>query len=81
LRLLSDDVPPSPCQIAYASQRAFIFTGTLRENILLDQPYDAARFAKVIEACGLQRDIGRLPKGEHTKSVPDHHLLADLSLT
>ncbi|KAJ7036384.1 P-loop containing nucleoside triphosphate hydrolase protein [Mycena alexandri] len=48
-------------KIALASQTPFIFPGTFRANILLDSPFDAAFYDKVIDACGLRRDIEALP--------------------
>ncbi|KAG8697410.1 hypothetical protein FRC09_007892 [Ceratobasidium sp. 395] len=53
-------------RIAYASQDAFIFPGTLRDNVLLGSLFDAARYSAVINACGLMPDITRLTKGDAT---------------
>jgi hypothetical protein len=53
-------------RIAYASQDAFIFPGTLRDNVLLGAAFDAARYNAVINACGLAPDITRLTKGDAT---------------
>ncbi|QRV93384.1 ABC transporter [Ceratobasidium sp. AG-Ba] len=53
-------------RIAYASQDAFIFPGTLRDNVLLDSAFDGARYNAVINACGLMPDIARLVKGDGT---------------
>lgn len=33
--------------LSYASQEPWIFSGTIRDNILLGQPYDKKRYAKV----------------------------------
>ncbi|KAJ7624899.1 P-loop containing nucleoside triphosphate hydrolase protein [Roridomyces roridus] len=48
-------------KVALASQTAFIYPGTLRSNILLDNPFDEAFYDKVIHACGLRQDIEALP--------------------
>ena len=49
--------------IAYVSQTAWVFSGTLQENILFGEPYDESKLSMVIEACVLQEDISRFPKG------------------
>ena len=49
--------------IAYVSQTAWVFSGTLKENILFGEPYDESKLSMVIEACALQEDISRFPKG------------------
>ena len=49
--------------IAYVSQAAWVFSGTLKENILFGEPYDENKLSMVIGACALQEDISRFPKG------------------
>ena len=49
--------------IAYVSQTAWVFSGTLRENILFGEPYDQNKLSMVIGACALQEDLSRFPKG------------------
>ena len=44
-------------RIAYASQEPWIFSGTIRENILCGLPFDAKRYKKVIKVCALERDF------------------------
>ncbi len=39
--------------VAYASQDPWIYSATLRENILFGKPYDRIWYKKVIEACAL----------------------------
>ena len=41
--------------IAYASQEAFVFSSTLRENVLFGLPYQAEWYKTVIEACALDK--------------------------
>ncbi|KAG9076600.1 hypothetical protein FRC06_009417, partial [Ceratobasidium sp. 370] len=53
-------------RIAYASQDAFIFPGTIRDNVLLGSAFDVTRYNMVINACGLLPDISRLTKGDAT---------------
>ena len=54
-------------KVAYAAQDAFIFSGTVRENIVLGDAFDSARYQTVIAACGLRPDLDRLPAGDGTR--------------
>lgn len=42
-------------KIGYASQQAWIYNGSLRQNILFGQEYDEDRFTSVIQACALEK--------------------------
>jgi len=53
-------------RMAYASQEPWIFSGTVRQNILCRSEYDAERYNRVIEACDLSDDIRLLPNGDST---------------
>jgi len=50
--------------IAYVSQTAWVFSGTLRENVLFGEPYDKKKYAEVIKACALTEDIDRFSNGD-----------------
>ena len=50
--------------IAYVSQTAWVFSGTLRENVLFGEPYDEKKYADVIEACALNEDVNRFSNGD-----------------
>ena len=39
--------------ISYASQEPWIFSGTIKENILFGEPLDEVWFHKVVECCSL----------------------------
>ena len=39
--------------ISYASQEPWIFSGTVKENILFGEPFERIWFDKVIECCSL----------------------------
>ena len=41
--------------VGYASQEAWVFSATLRDNILFGLPYDPDKYDTVIEACALQK--------------------------
>ena len=42
-------------KVGYASQQAWIFNGTVKENILFGQDFDKDRYLEVINACALQK--------------------------
>ena len=42
-------------KVSYASQEPWVFSGTLRENVLFGLPYKADWYQKVIEACSLDK--------------------------
>lgn len=52
--------------VAYVSQEPFLLSASVRENILLGQPFDGGRFDRVLRACCLVDDLKRLPDGEWT---------------
>jgi len=53
-------------KVAYAPQEAWIFSGTIRENILCGSQYNEQRYRQVMEAAALERDFTLLPKGDQT---------------
>ncbi|XP_017890581.1 multidrug resistance-associated protein 4-like [Ceratina calcarata] len=57
-------IDPSNLRISYASQEAWLFSGTIRENILFGQPYDKDRYMAVTRACALIRDFQQFPYGD-----------------
>ncbi|KAJ6617219.1 P-loop containing nucleoside triphosphate hydrolase protein [Mycena sp. CBHHK59/15] len=65
--LLAGTLTVKARKIALASQTPFIYPGTLRANILLDNPYNEALYDQVIHACGLRQDIEALPRRDMTK--------------
>ncbi|KAI1307617.1 ATP-binding cassette sub-family C member 4 [Halotydeus destructor] len=52
--------------IAYASQEAWTFPASLRDNILFGQPYNPKRYREVIRVCALERDLALLPNEDKT---------------
>ncbi|XP_075236571.1 ATP-binding cassette sub-family C member 4-like [Lycorma delicatula] len=52
--------------ISYASQEAWVFGGTVRQNILFGQPFDRRRYKQVTKVCALERDFELLPHGDLT---------------
>ncbi|KAK1124889.1 hypothetical protein K0M31_006239 [Melipona bicolor] len=51
-------------KISYASQEAWLFSGSVRDNILFGQPYDKERYMAVTRACALIKDFQQLPYGD-----------------
>jgi len=52
--------------LVYVPQTAWIFSGTIRENILFGQPFDETRYTLILEACALTEDIQRFPDHDQT---------------
>lgn len=50
----------------YSSQTAWIFNGTVRDNIIFGIGYDDVRYQKVIDICALERDMELLEYGDFT---------------
>ncbi|KAG0254651.1 Canalicular multispecific organic anion transporter 2, partial [Actinomortierella ambigua] len=53
--------------VAYVPQQAWIIHGTLRDNILFGQPFDQAKYDRIIYASGLRPDLAMLPAGDQTE--------------
>uniref|UniRef100_A0A3B5AC39 ATP-binding cassette sub-family C member 5 n=1 Tax=Stegastes partitus TaxID=144197 RepID=A0A3B5AC39_9TELE len=52
---------------AYVSQQAWIFHGTVQENILMGEPLDQAKYDRVVDVCSLRADLKILPYGDQTE--------------
>jgi len=53
-------------KMAFASQEPWIFSGTIRQNILCGTDYDIKRYKKVVKAAALERDFHLFPQGDQT---------------
>jgi ATP-binding cassette subfamily C (CFTR/MRP) protein 4 len=53
-------------RIAYLSQHPWILSGTVRDNILFGETYEAEWFNQVVKACALEKDFALLPEGDET---------------
>lgn len=49
------------------SPSPWVHNATIRDNILFGQPFDQAKYDKVIDCCALQRDFEILPGGDATE--------------
>ena len=54
-------------KIAYAPQVPWVFSGTIRENILFGLPFDEQKFQHVVDICGLTKDFTDLVHGDLTE--------------
>ena len=52
--------------VAYVPQVPWVFSGTIRENIMFGEPYGETKYTKTIEACALVEDIQQFPDCEQT---------------
>lgn len=53
--------------IGYVPQLPWIVSDTVRGNIVCGQTFDEARYARVVQASGLETDLSLLPKGDLTE--------------
>ncbi|CAH3158723.1 unnamed protein product [Pocillopora meandrina] len=53
-------------RIGYVPQQAWIFSGSVRQNIVFGQTFEADRYDNVIKACSLKQDMELLPEGDLT---------------
>ncbi|XP_023212547.1 multidrug resistance-associated protein 4-like [Centruroides sculpturatus] len=53
-------------KISYSSQEAWIFNGTIRENIIFGEEYQEEKYRKVLHITTLEKDIRLFPKGDLT---------------
>ncbi|KAI0728488.1 hypothetical protein C8Q72DRAFT_917712, partial [Fomitopsis betulina] len=53
--------------VAYAAQESWVQNETIKDNILFGSLFDAERYEKVIEQCGLRRDLELLDDGDLTE--------------
>ncbi|KAH8350457.1 hypothetical protein KR067_002068 [Drosophila pandora] len=52
--------------VSYAAQEPWLFSGTVRQNILFGQPMDHQRYWTVVKHCALERDFDLLPHKDKT---------------
>lgn len=52
--------------MSYAAQKPWLFSGTVRNNILFGQAYDKKRYKEVVKCCALVTDFEQLPQGDQT---------------
>ncbi|KAJ3353132.1 hypothetical protein GGF32_003194 [Allomyces javanicus] len=53
--------------VAYTPQAAYVFPGTVEDNIVMASPVDSDRLARVVAVCQLKPDIARWDNGLQTR--------------
>lgn len=53
--------------VAYVPQLPWIRNSTLRNNIIMEKPFDKAFYEELLEACALQQDLAQLSHGDETE--------------
>jgi ABC-type multidrug transport system fused ATPase/permease subunit len=61
----------SPHHVGFCEQTAFLWNGTIRENIVGFTPFDRERYDQVIEATSLRFDLATLSQGDQTNIGSD----------
>lgn len=54
-------------RIAYLSQMPWVFSGTIRENILFGRSFEPKRYQEIVEVCCMQTDLHNFPQGDLTE--------------
>lgn len=53
-------------KISYACQEPWLFSASIRQNILFGLPFDRERYRAVVKNCALERDFTLFPNGDRT---------------
>ena len=53
-------------KVAWVGQQPWVFSGTVRDNVLFGEPFDQNRYDLTLQACSLIKDLQRLPDGDLT---------------
>ena len=60
-------------KVGLSSQVPWIFSETVRDNILFGNEFCPERYHKVIEACALKDDLDNFPQGDLTELGEQGH--------
>ncbi|KAB0803876.1 hypothetical protein PPYR_00846 [Photinus pyralis] len=52
--------------VSYAPQEAWLFSASVKQNILFCHDYNEERYKKVLKVCALERDLALFPFGDRT---------------
>lgn len=52
--------------ISYASQEPWIFSSSIKQNIIFNSPIDEDRYKQVLKVCALKNDFEQFPHGDKT---------------
>ncbi|XP_052217717.1 ATP-binding cassette sub-family C member 4-like isoform X4 [Dreissena polymorpha] len=53
-------------RLAYVSQQPWVFSASLRQNIVFGNKYEKAKYDRILKACALNKDIAIMPHGDLT---------------
>ncbi|CAH1257942.1 ABCC4 [Branchiostoma lanceolatum] len=53
-------------QVLYAAQQSWVFSSTVRQNIVFGLPFEHLKYWKIIDCCGLSKDLEAMPNGDLT---------------
>jgi ATP-binding cassette subfamily C (CFTR/MRP) protein 4 len=65
ISILSGDVVVGG-SISYTPQQPWIFSGSVRDNILFGEPMDEQKYQEVIRVCCLEHDLSLFPHGDNS---------------
>ncbi|WKY15512.1 hypothetical protein Q1695_000749 [Nippostrongylus brasiliensis] len=51
-------------KVAYCSQDVWIFSGTIRDNVLFGNEFDQEKYQRALELSALASDVAQLPRGD-----------------
>ena len=54
-------------KVSYVPQIPWIFSGTVRENILFGLPFNEEKFQQIVNICGLTKDLAAFSNGDLTE--------------
>uniref|UniRef100_A0AAR5PJR0 Multidrug resistance-associated protein lethal(2)03659 n=1 Tax=Dendroctonus ponderosae TaxID=77166 RepID=A0AAR5PJR0_DENPD len=72
LKLFLKDVPiadgklHSRARFSYCSQDSWLFPSSIKQNIVFGEPYNPARYEKVVKVCALDYDFNLFDNGDET---------------
>ena len=52
--------------VFYVSQEPWIFSATIKQNIIFGKPYEKEKFNEIVKICALTEDLKLLPNAENT---------------
>ena len=52
--------------MSYAPQEAWVFSGTVEQNILFGQPLNMRRYKRVLNVCALEHDLSQWKHNDKT---------------
>jgi ATP-binding cassette subfamily C (CFTR/MRP) protein 4 len=52
--------------VSYAPQEPWIFSASIRQNILFGEKFEESRYLKILRVCALERDLSVFPFGDNT---------------